>query len=223
MTVEGKTMVWKKKSISGATMLKALDRAMAWERKMFVRHVYVPNVYKIVVREAACVLPRTLWDSFCRSAESELSQVAHDERWRIFGKKVSVTIEVSDDIRKPALSVKSEFCKDEPRQAEAGWNSCELALHGNSILIGREDADILLKDKQHRISRHHARISRTGAGYEVRDASSANGTFVNGVPLFGPHLLESGDTLKFADSEFMFVLAEDEAKLVGAMEGSLAS
>lgn len=205
-------------------MLKRLERAMRWERRLLVRHVYVPNVYRIIVRESACVMPSGLWESFCRSAESELRHVARDEQWRVFCKDVIVIIEATDDIREPAMTVKTEFRECDLKTT--GFTACgswELLLHGDRIVIGREDADILIKDADHRVSRHHACIFRTGAGYEVRDESSANGTFVNGVPLFGPRLLESGDTVRFADKEFIFMLVDDQARLIGEPEGILTS
>lgn len=46
------------------------------------------------------------------------------------------------------------------------------------IIIGREvDCDIVLDAPQ--ISRHHAELTYTGAGWRLRDLGSANGTFVN--------------------------------------------
>lgn len=46
------------------------------------------------------------------------------------------------------------------------------------VIVGREvDSDIVLDAPQ--ISRHHAELTFTGAGWQVRDLGSANGTFVN--------------------------------------------
>jgi pSer/pThr/pTyr-binding forkhead associated (FHA) protein len=43
------------------------------------------------------------------------------------------------------------------------------------------------------VSRLHAKIEWTGQGYCLYDMGSANGTFVNGRRLPGPHLLTPGD------------------------------
>jgi len=48
------------------------------------------------------------------------------------------------------------------------------------------------------VSRQHAMITRTSAGYTIRDLGSANGTWLNGVRLEGyvPYLLTDGDQIQ---------------------------
>ena len=48
---------------------------------------------------------------------------------------------------------------------------------------------------QNTVSRLHAKIERDGPRYVLTDASSANGTFVNGNRIREPHLLEDQDLL----------------------------
>ena len=51
-------------------------------------------------------------------------------------------------------------------------------LDGDSIGIGRHpDSDIFLDDIT--VSRRHAELMRSGAGYAVKDVGSLNGTYVN--------------------------------------------
>ena len=45
------------------------------------------------------------------------------------------------------------------------------------------------------VSRMHARIERDGPRYVLRDAGSANGTFVNERRVHAPHMLRNGDLI----------------------------
>lgn len=61
-----------------------------------------------------------------------------------------------------------------------------------SYVIGRsEDCDVVLVSG--RCSRKHARLVVTDEGATLEDLSSANGTFVNGQRITGPHSLADGD------------------------------
>jgi pSer/pThr/pTyr-binding forkhead associated (FHA) protein len=57
------------------------------------------------------------------------------------------------------------------------------------------------------VSRRHASVSKTTAGFELRDRDSTNGTFVNGRRIDQPRLLEDGDCLKFGDVSLVVELA----------------
>jgi pSer/pThr/pTyr-binding forkhead associated (FHA) protein len=53
-----------------------------------------------------------------------------------------------------------------------------FVLDGEVVRIGRHpDSDIFLDDIT--VSRRHAELQRSGAGYLVKDAASLNGTYVN--------------------------------------------
>ncbi len=76
---------------------------------------------------------------------------------------------------------------------------------GQSIaVIGRDDAaDITIKERI--ISRHHFRIMASGGQFILEDLNSSNGTFVNGVQVFGKTTLNSGDLISIAqDIAFEF-------------------
>jgi pSer/pThr/pTyr-binding forkhead associated (FHA) protein len=69
--------------------------------------------------------------------------------------------------------------------------------------IGRSgDNQVTIKDPT--VSRHHAWIKAEGKDFSVFDIGSANGTFVNDERVEEPHLLESGDVIRFGDAEFVF-------------------
>ncbi len=70
----------------------------------------------------------------------------------------------------------------------------EFLLSGDEHTVGRAPScDIVVRRVT--ISRLHARIVREGPRYSLRDAGSANGTFVNGQQLRGDHLLSNRDTI----------------------------
>jgi pSer/pThr/pTyr-binding forkhead associated (FHA) protein len=70
----------------------------------------------------------------------------------------------------------------------------EFPLTGDAHTVGRAPScDIVVRRQT--VSRLHARIVREGPRYVLRDAGSANGTFVNGQPLAGDHLLGNRDTI----------------------------
>jgi hypothetical protein len=70
-----------------------------------------------------------------------------------------------------------------------------FALHGDSLLIGRqEDSGICLDSLA--VSRQHARIFCQGGEYFVEDVGSSNGTYVNGHRITGPTSLTERDTLQ---------------------------
>jgi pSer/pThr/pTyr-binding forkhead associated (FHA) protein/S1-C subfamily serine protease len=63
----------------------------------------------------------------------------------------------------------------------------------NDLIIGRQDADLLLDDPQ--VSRHHAVVRAIDGQLEIEDLASANGTFVNGSRLDGTQRLQAGDAI----------------------------
>ena len=69
-----------------------------------------------------------------------------------------------------------------------------------AINIGRGSEDgIDLVDP--RVSRRHARLTRTDEGVIVEDTGSTNGTQVNGVRIAGPTRLVPGDVVVLGDTE----------------------
>ena len=71
-----------------------------------------------------------------------------------------------------------------------------------SVKIGRNtDNDIVIPDVL--ASRHHATLVPTGAGTEIRDNRSINGTFVNGSRVESA-LLNEGDTVTIGNVDLVF-------------------
>lgn len=55
------------------------------------------------------------------------------------------------------------------------------------------------------VSKEHAGLVASPAGWRVEDLASRNGTAVNGVPVRGLTLLGDGDNLRLGDVQFVFV------------------
>jgi ABC-type multidrug transport system ATPase subunit/predicted component of type VI protein secretion system len=71
-----------------------------------------------------------------------------------------------------------------------------------SLTLGRAtDNDIVIQDVL--ASRHHAFLTRSPHGSEIRDAQSVNGTFVNGVRV-GSALLTEGDVVTIGNIDLVF-------------------
>jgi ABC-type multidrug transport system ATPase subunit len=71
-----------------------------------------------------------------------------------------------------------------------------------AVTIGRStDNDIVIQDVL--ASRHHAFLTQTPLGTEIRDAHSVNGTFVNGVRV-GSAILTEGDVVTIGNVDLVF-------------------
>jgi len=69
-----------------------------------------------------------------------------------------------------------------------------FSLNKPVIIIGREAGnDVVINDPQ--ISRRHASLTWDGRQFIIQDLGSANGTFVNGVRLTAPQVLQPGDVI----------------------------
>lgn len=98
--------------------------------------------------------------------------------------------------------------------------SCEgteekFALETPSVTLGRGlESDIRLKDIK--ASRRHCQIVKQGAGFQVLDLSSGNGTFINGVQV-KQQALNPGDKIQIGSTTITFHAAEAApAKAPGA-------
>lgn len=67
----------------------------------------------------------------------------------------------------------------------------------DELVIGRHATGAGRLSDDEEISRQHARISREASGsYAIEDLGSSNGTFVNGLRIQTPRLLELGDSIE---------------------------
>jgi two-component system, NtrC family, sensor kinase len=78
------------------------------------------------------------------------------------------------------------------------------------LKLGREPSNaVQIHDTE--VSRHHAEIRRTDAGYAIADLNSSNGTFVNGRRV-QEHLLASGDQVQLGSTLMLFTAPSVEGE-----------
>jgi hypothetical protein len=77
-----------------------------------------------------------------------------------------------------------------------------VELKGDLLVLGRGGkADILVDSEE--VSRDHARFVRIEDEYQVEDADSRNGVYLNGVKVHLA-LLREGDELQFGDLVYVY-------------------
>jgi sigma-B regulation protein RsbU (phosphoserine phosphatase) len=95
-----------------------------------------------------------------------------------------------------------------------------LSLAGERVVVGRaHECDLVLPDLL--LSRRHAQLARTAAGWELRDLGSRNGTRLNGTRLVAPQRLRDGDRVTLSDWTLEFRAGDappGAAALPGAAE-----
>ena len=89
-----------------------------------------------------------------------------------------------------------------------------IPIERGVLIMGRQDDnDVVVKGPG--VSRNHAGIVLTDAGYYLRDRNSTNGTFVNGRNIgTSPHLLAPGDEIRLGSSKVTLVFRHDEDRTV---------
>jgi pSer/pThr/pTyr-binding forkhead associated (FHA) protein len=77
-----------------------------------------------------------------------------------------------------------------------------FVIENAEVLCGRDpDCDVFLEDVT--VSRRHARIRRAGSGFEIEDADSLNGTYLNGERV-RKSFLTSGDIIQIGKFRLTF-------------------
>jgi adenylate cyclase len=84
----------------------------------------------------------------------------------------------------------------------------EIVLEDFNMIGRSSDASIQLEDGG--VSRQHATIRRDGQLFWVSDLGSANGSFINDVPVSSARALRHGDRVQFGTSNFIFDSEEEE-------------
>src|SRR5262245_7958051 len=77
----------------------------------------------------------------------------------------------------------------------------QLELEKDAVLLGRSPGCALQFDfdKDHGVSKHHAKLEARPDGFYVVDLHSKNGTFINGQ-MIGERMLQSGDIIRLSNN-----------------------
>jgi hypothetical protein len=97
----------------------------------------------------------------------------------------------------------------------------QIALANGVTVIGRDpEAAITIVDDL--VSRRHASVEVNGDRATIEDLESRNGTWLNGVPISGPHSLRDGDRITIGSWEFTIgMVGRESAGKVEAPVGAL--
>jgi len=93
-----------------------------------------------------------------------------------------------------------------------------IPLNSPTTAIGR-DPSSQLSIPDHLMSRRHCAVESADGHFTLRDLGSANGTFVNGIPV-REHALAHGDRIRAGDSVFLFLHSEGDAQPADAEEAA---
>ena len=94
-----------------------------------------------------------------------------------------------------------------------------VAINGKTI-VGRENSDLLIESPDKAISRQHAELYLEHGQLFIKDLSSANGTFVNGVKV-SSQVLKDGDELRFDQKAYRVIdLAANATQIRPAVDAN---
>ena len=86
----------------------------------------------------------------------------------------------------------------------------------DEFLIGRQEEGEGTLGQDAEISRHHARIARSGGAFTVEDLGSTNGTFLNGRRISGAEILSAGDRIMVGATTLVVQVSVPSAGDTGA-------
>lgn len=147
-------------------------------------------------------------DDLAAELAATLDATARERAWRVSG-PIAVDIQPDSDVPRGLADCTGQAVAGElPPWGQLVATSPPLALDigDNRSVMGRAlDSDVVANIPE--VSRRQALIVRQGDAVSISDASSANGTFVNGQQIdASPHPLLPGDTITVGDVDFTFRL-----------------
>ena len=98
---------------------------------------------------------------------------------------------------------------------QAGIGAGKTYPIGEETVIGRsEQAAVHILDV--RASRRHAVIRKLTQGYQLTDAGSTNGTFLNGDLMTGPSWLHAGDIIAIGETQIKVIRSGEQLAAVAS-------
>lgn len=150
--------------------------------QLLARLTLVALIYLFLYR-AAVLAGFSRGPSFARSQGGRIAP-AHQRR------------EEDEDTRRKASELELEA-------GAGGLAPGERFSLGTHTILGRAaESDVVIDDPY--VSARHAEVTRTGAGYKLRDLGSTNGTYVNGRRIWGERVLRPGDRVRLGDTILKF-------------------
>ncbi len=184
---------------------RRLIREMDLSRSIGVRGTtVVPNDFVIRLSAVDFEQLEPMHESLVRELRDAARSHARDEQYGFIG---PVTIEIEED---PSLRVGSFVLTGRMVEAEGGRPTGVLELPtGQRVVLGEfvvtigrmPGSTITLNDGN--VSRNHAEIRPTDAGFVVVDLGSTNGTKVNGQRI-RERELRDGDSVTFGSTTIVF-------------------
>ena len=93
----------------------------------------------------------------------------------------------------------------------------------DEFLMGRQEEGEGTLGQDAELSRHHARIARSGGAFTIEDLGSTNGTFVNGRRISGAEILSPGDRIQVGATTLVVQVSVPSAGEVSAPPESISS
>ena len=213
--------------VQPAEIGRKLERAMLDNRVTSTNATLVPNDYQVAMHPQDMLQFIDYINGLNRQMEGWLTQIAAERGYTLID-RVRVQITGEDKVARRTINVRA-MISDRPDVAPADQNvqqrteiyrvieretglppqrlrvlsgprrGEEVIIRNPVTTVGRSfDNDIVLEGGD--VSRHHARLERSGHHLHVIDLGSTNGTKVNGQPVQS-HLVQAGDEMTFGGVE----------------------
>jgi len=119
--------------------------------------------------------------------------------------------ETGVDVKKVLESEKAQMEKNEAASVPTAFlvdlvSNRKIPITTPRCRVGRDDLNDIVISGDQSISRFHFIITYENGQYQVQDAKSRHGTFLNGNQIGGPEPINDGDVLKIGVSLFWFVI-----------------